>query len=730
MKLLIVESPAKAKTIGKYIGDEYKVVASIGHIRDLPKSNKKAIDIENGFKPHYEISKGKEKVVEEIKNLAKKADEIIIATDPDREGEAIAWHLSEEIKKLKIKDLKIKRATYNEITKEAIEEALGHLRDIDQNLRKAQEARRVLDRLVGYDLSGLIWKKVRYGLSAGRVQSPALRILMEREREIRAFIPETYFVISAELKPKISLGTNSNFTAFCEVEPKTKEEAQKIYEAAKNGKWRVKDVIETEVKRVPKPPFTTSTLQQAASTILGFSPKRTMMAAQKLYEAGHITYMRTDSVNMAKIALDQIKGVVTKKFGDSLHQFRTFKTKSKNAQEAHEAIRPTHFDKEVAGMTDDQKKIYKLVWQRAVASQMKDALMARTKIVTGVTDDKIPNFTANGSRVLESGWLLSDPEAKGEEVILPKLNKNDDLNLEKINSEEKQTQPPSRYSEAGLIKELEKRGIGRPSTYASIISTIIERGYVEKNGKTLKPTDTGDVVSTFLENNFENYISDTFTSEMEDKLDEIADGKRDYEETLKQFYKPFSKEVKEKEKTAKLTTLGEADPKFKCPICNSEMVIKLGKSGKFLSCEKFPDCKGMRNIDGSEIKEAESIGIDPESGLPVFIMNGRFGYYVQIGSKTKENKKPKRASIPRDKDPKTVTLEDALHYLSLPRELGKHPETNQMISANIGRFGPYIVHQKDFRSLKEDNVYTITLERALEILKEPKQRRGFKKTKQ
>jgi DNA topoisomerase I len=691
MKLLIVESPAKAKTIGKYVGSDFNVVASVGHVRDLPKSNKKAIDIEAGFIPHYEISKGKERVVEEIKKLAKKADEVLLATDPDREGEAIAWHLAELID-----NKKIRRVTYHEITKEAIGEALAHPRNIDQNLRKAQEARRVLDRLVGYDLSGLIWKKVRYGLSAGRVQSPALRILMEREREIRSFKPETFFVLSAELETEQPLKASSgrmteSFVAFCEQEPKTKEEADKIYDAVKAGEWLVKDVIETEVKRAPRPPFTTSTLQQAASTRLGFSPKRTMMTAQKLYEAGHITYMRTDSTNMAAVALGQIKGVVTDKFGAELHQIRTFKTKSKNAQEAHEAVRPTHFEKTDLGMNDDQKKLYRLIWQRSVSSQMKDAEMMRTKVLTNVKNSKdVPDFSANGSRVLSPGWLLADPEARGEDVILPKVTPSDPLKLLDLKTEQKETLPPNRYSEAGLIKELEKRGIGRPSTYASIIGTIIERGYVEKDGRTLKPTDTGDVVSTFLENNFENYISDTFTAEMEDKLDQIAEGKREYEPTLREFYKPFSKEVKEKEKTAKLTTLGDAPAEFKCPVCGSDMVIKLGRGGKFLSCETFPDCKGMRNIDGSEVKEAESIGIDPASGLPVYIMDGRFGPYVQLGGVVEEKVekviandeanptspkkkglratsakkprkiKPRRASIPKEKIPSEVTLEEAL----------------------------------------------------------------------
>jgi len=385
---------------------------------------------------------------------------------------------------------------------------------------------------------------------------------------------------------------------------------------------------------------------------------------------------------------------------------------------------------------------------------MKDAEIMRTRIVTNVktsekvsseavfserksgtsaeeeTFSEVPDFVANGSRVIKNGWLLVDPEAKGEDVLLPKVRAGDPLSLLNLNNEEKQTEPPNRYSEAGLIKELEKRGIGRPSTYASIVDTITERGYVEKDGRTLKPTDTGDVVSTFLESNFENYISDTFTAEMEDELDQIAEGKREYEPTLRAFYKPFSKDVKEKEKTAKLTNLGDANPKFKCPICEADMIIKLGRGGKFLSCERFPDCKGMRNIDGSEIKEAEPIGTDPVTGLPVFIMDGRFGPYVQLGVKDKDNKKPRRSSIPKEKNPQSVTLKEALKYLSLPRELGLHPETHEMISANIGRFGPYIVHQKDFRSLKQDDVYTITLDRALEILKEPKKagKRRWKKS--
>ena len=630
MKLLIVESPAKSKTISKYLGSEYKVTASVGHIRDLPKSNKKAIDIEAGFVPHYEISKGKEHVIDEIRRLAKNADEILLATDPDREGEAIAWHISEILNegagKAKIPASKIKRVTYHEITPEAIKEAFEHPREIDDNLKQAQEARRVLDRLVGYDLSGLIWKKVRYGLSAGRVQSPALRIIMEREREIRAFIPVTYWVITADVQNKGEVA----FTLNCTVEPNEKKEVERILDIGKKGEWVVKDINESAVKRAPRAPFITSTLQQTASTRLGFAPSRTMGIAQKLYEAGHITYMRTDSTTLSKQALGQIFGVIENKFGKDLISPRTFATKSKNAQEAHEAIRPTHASVLNAGANDEQKKLYRLIWQRAVASQMADAQTLRTKMLVEVAGGKIPDFAINGSRITSPGWLLADPDARGEDVELPKADVGEHLKLIELKDEEKQTEPPPRYSEAGLIKELEKRDIGRPSTYAAIIRTLEERGYVNKLNKALFPTDTGDVVSTFLENNFANYISDSFTAEMEDELDEIASGKREYVKTLADFYKPFLKEVKSKDKIEKITNLGDAGAEFKCPKCGSSMIIKLSKTGKFMSCSKFPDCNGARTIDGIELEGPKETGeLCPECKTGKLIeRDGKYGRFI------------------------------------------------------------------------------------------------------
>ena len=728
--LVIVESPAKAKTISQYLGKGYTVKSSVGHVRDLPKSNKDAVDIDGGFIPRYINSPGKEKVIKDLKAAAKKADAVLLASDPDREGEAIAWHVAELIKD---SNKNLKRIVFHEITKDAVNEAIEHPRDIDQNLKEAQEARRVLDRLVGYDLSGLIWKKLRYGLSAGRVQSPALRIVMEREREIRAFVPEDYFVLTADTK--LTDGSVVPFT--CTKEPQEEDEAKRIKKVGEANTWEVKDVKETEQKRSPRPPFTTSTMQQTASTRLGFAPSRTMGAAQKLYEAGFITYMRTDSTNMSQVAVKQIVALLHDDFGKDYVSPRNYRTKSKSAQEAHEAIRPTNFSKRSAGMTADQKALYELIWRRAVASQMAEAKVKRTKVITNLKDssETIPDFAVNGSRVMFDGWLKVDTAARGEDTEVPKLHKGDGVEVEQVNIEAKQTQPPSRYTEAGLIKELEKRGIGRPSTYASIMKTIADRGYVEKEGRTLIPTDTGDVVSTFLEEHFADYISDTFTSEMEDELDEIAEGKRTYKKTLTDFYTSFSKDVEAKEDIEKISNLGPGPKEFPCPTCGADMVVKLGKNGKFLSCSKFPDCTGARMIDGSEIKADEPIGKHPETGDPIYILTGRFGPYVQQGEtpeKGSKEPKPRRATLPKGQKPNEVTLEEAVKLLVLPRELGEHPSTGEPVIANTGQYGPYIGHAGDFRSLKgDDDPYTITFDRAMEILKEPKRlRKGEKLVKE
>ena len=507
MKVLIVESPTKAKTITKYLDDSFEVISSVGHIRDLPKSDKGAIDIEGGFIPKYIIPDNKVQVIRNIKRSIQNADDVLIATDPDREGEAIAWHIAE------VADIKKpKRIIFHEITKEAVLQAVQNPHSINNKLKVAQEARRVLDRLFGYTLSKLIWKKVRYGLSAGRVQSPALRILMEKEREIRAFISHTYYTITAEFKYK-----NSTYTTECVKEITDKKERDTILKKGKEGVWKVYDIKKTEVKRSPYAPFKTSTLQQTANSRLSLSPAQTMRLAQKLYEAGHITYMRTDSVNMSAQAYASIKKEIEKEYGKEYYAHNIYKTKSKNAQEAHEAIRPSVLSKKICGATESEKKLYTLIRSRTLASQMVPALSLRTKIICRT--EGIPDFSVNGSIIKKEGWLKADVGARSQDVELPDIEKGAVLELQSIQAEEKETTPPPRYSEAGLVRELEKRDIGRPSTYASIIKTLVDRQYVTKEGRTLIPTDTGEVVSNFLESNFKNYISDTFTAHLEDELD-------------------------------------------------------------------------------------------------------------------------------------------------------------------------------------------------------------------
>lgn len=644
MKLLIVESPAKAKTISKYLNDEYTVKASVGHVRDLPKSNKGAIDIKGGFIPHYEISYEKTKVVEELKRLAHKATETVLATDPDREGEAIAWHIKEAI------GLKHpKRIVFHEITKEAVQEAMKHPREIDEDLKEAQEARRVLDRIFGYDLSNLLWKKLRYGLSAGRVQSPALRILVEREKEIRAFVPEDYFVIDADFKTQ-----GGEVLKFqCHEEIKKAQRAEQIVQDSPRAGWQVQAVEENEGQKRAKAPFITSSLQQAASSRLGYSPSITMRLAQKLYEAGHITYMRTDSTTLSAQAMKEINGYIISNYGKEFAKPQKFLTKSKNAQEAHEAIRPTHTDKQTAGATPQEQKLYKLIWARTVASQMADAKVLRTKVIA-VSDNKdLPEFLAEGNRIVFEGWLKADPKARGEEVELPAIKAEEPLKLLEIISTAKQTEPPHRYSEAGLVKELEKRGIGRPSTYAAIISTILKRGYVDKENKSLKPTDIGEVVSDFLDKNFGDYISDTYTAELEDELDEIARGKLTYLKMLTDFYGPFEKDIKSKKDIEKISNLGDAPKNIKCPTCGGEMIVKLGRGGKFYSCARYPDCEGALTMEGVELEGPKDTGeLCPKCGKGNLIeREGRYGKFIACSKypKCKFIKKDEVAEAERQK---------------------------------------------------------------------------------
>lgn len=647
MKLLIVESPAKAKTIEKYLNKAYTVKASVGHVRDLPKSNKNAIDIEKHFKPHYVISPGKEKVISDLKKITAKADEVVLATDPDREGEAIAWHLKEA---LGLKDPK--RIVFHEITEEAVQKAINQPRKIDKNLFSAQEARRVLDRLFGYDLSGLIWKKLRYGLSAGRVQSPALRILVEREKEIKSFVPEKYWTIEANFSPKEKSSGNWQIPFTCSLEPETEKEANKIVELSQKANWTVESIAESSQKRSPRPPFTTSTLQQAASNRFGYSPSQTMRLAQKLYENGYITYMRTDSTTLSQQALNETANIIKKEFGQETYQPRSYKSKSKNAQEAHEAIRPSKMNTRNAGRTDQEKKIYKLIWQRTVATQMVEAEILRTKVTAVADNNDIPKFTTAGARVVKPGWFMADPEARSEDVEIPKLTEADPLKLNGIEAISKETQGPRRYTEAGLVKELEKRGIGRPSTYAPTIKNIVDRGYVDKDKRSLIATDTGIVVSDFLTEHFTHYVSDSFTAELEDKLDDIAQGKHTYEETLKDFYGPFSKAVKSKNDIPKITDLGEAPADIKCPKCGKSMIIKLSKSGKFYSCSDFPECIGARTMEGKELAGPKETGEDcPDCKNGKLVeREGRFGKFISCSNypKCKFIKNDENAENPGD----------------------------------------------------------------------------------
>lgn len=664
MKLIIVESPSKAKTIEKYLDGEYIVRASVGHVRDLPVSEfvyfdekgkvikgdalkrmkkvdkvkltkKYAIDIDNDFKPFYMIDEKKEKVMSEIKSLAKKANQILLATDPDREGEAIAWHLQDE---LKLENAQ--RVRYYEITPTAIREAISHPTPIDMNLKEAQEARRVLDRLVGYELSDIIWKKVRYGLSAGRVQSPALRIIVEREKEIKAFIPEKYFELTGDFKTigKARESKTYNLVFNCEEVPKEIQRVNEIKNLGENSDWTIKDIKESDAARNPNAPFTTSSLQQTASNRLGYAPRRTMQIAQKLYEKGLITYMRTDSTNLSKDFLTAANTYLLKEYGDKYTKWTEYKTKNKNAQEAHEAIRPTHAYTKIAGSTDEERKLYNLIWTRTLASQMQPANTKRTKIILISNNKNVPPFSLNGSVITFDGWLRLDPVSRGEEVELPPLEAGSDIKNEIINYTEKETLPPNRYTEAGLIKELEKRGIGRPSTYASIISTIQDRGYADKNGRTLFPTSTGIVVSDFLSEHFSKYISDDFTKNMEDELDEIAEGKDTYVNMLKGFYAPFHSDVLSKKDIDKATNISAAPDDMRCPKCNSHMVEKLSRNGTFYSCSTFPECDGARKLDGNVMDGPKLLEKDcpkcAEKGVENKLVEreGRFGKFVACSS--------------------------------------------------------------------------------------------------
>ncbi|MBW6441125.1 type I DNA topoisomerase [Patescibacteria group bacterium] len=647
-KLIIVESPTKAKTITKFLGKEYIVKSSFGHLRDLPKS-KLGVDTENNFDPEYVINDKSKKQVTELKKYAKECDEIILASDEDREGEAISWHLAQILNLEGFgsgkKEMKYKRIVFHEITKTAIEEALKNPRKIDINLVDAQQARRILDRLVGYKLSPLLWKKIRYGLSAGRVQSVAVRLICEREEEVNKFIPEEYWSIEAILQKngdttKInSRLTKVNGKAVPKLGVKTKDEAEKIKANLEKASYKIEKITKKEAKKNPLPPFTTSTLQQAGSNRFGYSAKQTMMIAQQLYEginlgekgsSGLITYMRTDSLNLSKNSLESAEKYITAKFGKEYYEHRVFRTKSKSAQEAHEAIRPANPELEPDSIKEfldsKQFKLYQLIWQRMLASQMASAITDST-IVDILTDNKY-TLRANGSTIKFEGFLKVYP-TKSEETILPELSEKEMLSLLKVIHEQHFTQPPARFNEASLIKILEELGIGRPSTYAPTISTIQDRGYVTKIEKRLHPQEIGILVNKLLVQHFPEIVDVKFTAKMEEDLDEVAENKKDWVKILRDFYNPFNKNLMEKDKEIDKKEITEEKTDEKCEKCGSPMIIKLGRFGKFMACTNYPDCKTTKQIGEEKELAQEYSGEKCEKcGKPMAVKSGRFGKFL------------------------------------------------------------------------------------------------------
>ena len=697
--LVIVESPAKGDTIEKYLGKDFAVLASYGHVRDLiPKTG--AIDTENGFTMRYEAIERNEKHVSKIAKALKKADALYLATDPDREGEAISWHLYEMLKeKGLLKNKKVHRVVFHEITKKAVQDAIANPRELASDLVNAQQARRALDYLVGFNLSPLLWKKIRRGLSAGRVQSPALRMITERELEIEKFESKEYWTIEADLskekhgfQAKLHRYENKKVEQFSFTNDAQSSEVQKTLNAHAGGKLTVSSVEKKQRKRNPTPPFITSTLQQEAARKLGLSARNTMRIAQQLYEGmdlgsgpvGLISYMRTDSVNLADEAIEEIRGLIAERYGKENvpDAPRVYKTKSKNAQEAHEAIRPTsalRVPKEIKSFLDEKQfKLYDLIWKRTVACQMIHATMDTVAVEFGCGEGN--SFRATGSAIRHPGFMAVYLEGHDEkpragdkdERLLPVMEKGDVLDLSEIRAEQHFTEPPPRYSEASLIKMLEEYGIGRPSTYASIISTLLNREYVELEKKRFTPTDVGRLVNKFLTLHFTKYVDYDFTARLEDELDEISRGEKEWVPVMEEFWKPFKTLVDDKE----------------------------------------------TSVSRKDINPPRELGTDPKSGKPVSVRMGRYGAYAQIGMPEDEDK-PKFAGLRPGQKMDAITYEEAMDLFKLPRELGLTPEGEE-VSANIGRFGPYIRYDKKYVSLKEHDPYTVTLEEALAVVAEKK----------
>ena len=778
-KLVIVESPSKANTIEKYLPGDFRVRASLGHIRDLPKNAKQlpkkyrdkpwakfGVDTENDFQPVYVVNdKRSKKALRELKQELKDVEALYLATDEDREGEAISWHLVEELSP----DCDTHRMVFHEITRTAIERALENPRDIDENLVEAQETRRILDRLVGYDLSPLVAKKIKYGLSAGRVQSVAVRVLVERERERRRFKTGTYWDLKAHLDEegedfeavlrtvdgtRIARGKDFDRNTGKIAEGKDvllveEDQAKKMVANLDERPWSVIDVNERSYTNRPKPPFITSTLQQEASRKLGMSAKQTMRVAQSLYEDGYITYMRTDSVNLSKQALTASRKAAAKLYGDDYvaDSPRQYSSSSGSAQEAHEAIRPTgdaFVHPKESDLSGRDRRLYDLIWKRTVASQMAKAEKTSIRIDLEVTDDDTTYvFRANGNRIDFAGFMRAyvegadDPKEalQDQEKLLPEVEVGETVDCKELEAIGHETKPPRRYTEASLVQVLEEEGVGRPSTYASIMGKITnDDRYARKKGKTLIPTYMAFAVTEFLEQHFPELVDTQFTARMEHDLDEIAAGKGSKVDYLDQFYRQrgaLSDQVDEGDESI--------DPNEARVVKLEEFpaTLKVGRYGPYVQLERDGEKKTvdvpeevppadltMEMIEERLEKQErgpQSIGEHPETGESIFLMDGRYGPYLQLGERTEDNKKPKTASIPEDKEPEEVELDEAVQLLDLPRTLGEHPDSGKPVQAGIGRYGPYVKHKKNYRNLDDEgDVFTVTLEEALELLSQPK----------
>jgi DNA topoisomerase-1 len=745
--LLIVESPSKAKTLKKYLGKDFEILASYGHVRDLvPKTG--AVDPEDNFRMKYELIDRNAKHVDAIAKAVKDADTVLLATDPDREGEAIAWHLSEILKSRKaLKDKKLKRVVFYEITENAVKDAVKHPRTISMDLVNAQQARRALDYLVGFNLSPLLWKKIRRGLSAGRVQSPALRLIVERELEIERFKSQEYWTMHFDAQKdripftaRLTHFKGEKLDQFAIPSGEREHEIRTFLEQHAKGLAKVKEIEKKSKLRSPAAPFTTSTLQQEAVRKLGFSTDRTMKVAQSLYEGvavgkvvtGLITYMRTDSVTLSKEAVAEMRGYITKNFGAAYLPKSPveYRSSAKNAQEAHEAIRPTSIARTPESvapyLNDEQRKLYEMVWKRAIASQMTPARFDTVAVDFAVGGAENV-FRATGQTMVFPGFYAvyhedEDDAVEEEEKRLPAFGNGDSVKIERLYGEQHFTQPPPRYSEASLVKALEQYGIGRPSTYASIISTLVNREYVVLDKKRFMPTDVGRIVNKFLTEHFAHWVDYDFTARLEDELDDISNGKEEWVPVLEKFWKDFSAQIGEKESVSRKDVTQEQLEEM-CPKCGKHhLTIRLGRRGRFIGCAGYPDCDYTRNLDGAEGGEPakRELGVHPEGGKTVYLMHGPYGPYVQLGE-PEGDKKPKRVSVPKNIAPDAVTLETALKLLALPRDLGNHPESGKKVVAAIGRFGPYVSHDGQFKSIpKDESVFDIGLDRAVALLKEPK----------